>query len=111
MQDKNTRLQSKCKSLEDKVTRLEENLNSLDHYGRRNNTVLSGITECVADTALEGTVTSVLADIDADVDSNALEACHRFGKPERTTKSRKTLVRFTIRKYCKKALLNRKKND
>ena len=111
LQDKNTRLQSQCKSLEDKVACLEENLNSLDQYGRRNNTVLSGIPECVADTALEATVTSVLADIDADVDSNTLEACHRFGKPERTTKSRKTLVRFTIRKYCKKALLNRKKND
>ena len=109
LQDENTRLQSKCKSLEDKVTSLEENLNSLDQYGRRNNTVLSGIPECVADNALEATVASILADIDVDVGSNALEACHRFGKPERTTKSRKTIVRFTNRKYCKKALLNRKK--
>ena len=44
--------------------------------------------ECVADDALEATVASILLDIDVDVDSNALEACHRFGKPERTTKSR-----------------------
>ena len=65
MQDENTCLQSKCKSLEDKITHLEENLNSLDQYGRRNNTVVSGIPESVAD--------------------NVLEACHRFGKPERTT--------------------------
>ena len=58
--------------------------------------------------ATESTVLSILVDIDADVDSNALEACHRFGKPERTTKSRKTMVRFTNRKCCKKALLNGK---
>ena len=60
----------------------------------------------MADDALEATVASILSDIDVDVDSNALEACHRFGKPEKTTKSRKTIVRFTNRKYCRKALLN-----
>ena len=78
LQDENTRLQSKCKSLKYKVTRLEDNLNSLDQYGRRNNIALSGIPEYVAD---EATVTSILADIDVDVDSNALKACHRFVKP------------------------------
>ena len=102
-------MQNKCKSLEDKVTSLEENLNCLDHYGRTNNIVYSGMLECVADDALEATVASILSDIDVDVDSNALEECHRFGKPERRTKSRKTIVRFTNRKYCKKALLNWKK--
>ena len=106
LQDENTLLPNKHKSLEDKVTHLEENLNSLDQYGRRNNIFLSGIPESVAENALEATVTSMLADIDVDVDSNALQACHRFGIPERTTKSRKTIVRFTNRKYCKKALLN-----
>ena len=89
---------AKCRSLEDKVTHLGENLNSLDQYGRRNNIVLSGISQCVADNVLEATVTSMLVDIDVDVDSNALEVCHRFGKPKRTIKSRKTIVRFTNRK-------------
>ena len=109
LQDENTCLQSKWKSLEDKVTRLEENLNRLDQYGRRNNIVLSGIPECVAGNTLEATVASVLADVDVAVDSNALETCHRFGRPERTTKSRKTIDRFRNRKYCKKGLLNREK--
>ena len=58
---------------------------------------------------MEATVASILADINVDVDSNVLEAWHRFGKPERTTKSRNTIVRFTNRNYCKKALLNQKK--
>ena len=39
LQDENTRLQSKCQSLEDKVTCLEVNLNSLDQYGRRGNVI------------------------------------------------------------------------
>ena len=47
LQDENACFQSKCKSLEDKVTSLGENLNSLDQYGRRNNIVLSGIPEWV----------------------------------------------------------------
>ena len=80
LQDENTRLQSKCKSLEDKITCLEENLNSLDQY-ERTNIVRSGIKECVADNALQATVTSILANIDVDVNSKALEeACHRFKK-------------------------------
>ena len=83
LQDENTNLQNKCKLLEDKVTGLDENLNSIDQYGRRNNTVLSGIPECVADDALEAAVASILSDIDVDVDSNALEACHRFGNPHK----------------------------
>ena len=45
LQDENACFQSKCKSLEDKVTSLGENLNSLDQYGRRNNIVLSSIPE------------------------------------------------------------------
>ena len=102
-------MQNNRKSLEDKVTSLEENLNSLNQYARRNNIVLLGIPECVTDNALEATVASILVDSDVEVDSNALEACHRFGKPEKITKSRKTIVRFINRKYCKKALLNRKK--
>ena len=102
-------MQNNRKSLEDKVTSLEENLNSLNQYARRNNIVLLGIPECVTDKALEATVASILVDSDVEVDSNALEACHRFGKPEKITKSRKTIVRFINRKYCKKALLNRKK--
>ena len=106
LQDENMRLQNKCKSLEDKVTNLEENLNSLDQYGRRNNIALSGIPECVADDALVATVSSILSNTDVDMNSNALEACHRFSKPEKTTKSRKIIVRFTNRKYCKQALLN-----
>ena len=64
LQDENMHSQNKCKSLEDKVTSLEENLNSLDLYGKKNNIVPSGIPECVADGELEAAVASILLDID-----------------------------------------------
>ena len=43
------------------------------------------------------------------VQSEEIEACHRFGKTDRKTKSKKTIIHFVNRKYCKKVLLNKKK--
>ena len=37
-----------------------------------------------------------------------IEACHRIGKSDRGTASKKIIARFINRKYCKKALLKRK---
>ena len=51
---------------------------------------------------------SVLADIDISVESQDIEACHRFGEPDRD-KSQKTIVQFVNRKNCKKVLFNKNK--
>ena len=77
-------------------------------YGRRNNAILSGIPESVSEDALEESLISVLADIDVLVESQDIQACHRFGKSDRD-KSQKTVVRFVNRKNCKKVLFNKKK--
>ena len=42
-----------------------------------------------------------------DVKSNDIEACHRIGKSQNSFK--KTILRFTNRKFAKQALYNRKK--
>ena len=42
--------------------------------------------ECVPNNALEATLTTILVDIDVGMDFNPLEACLRFGNPERTIK-------------------------
>ena len=47
-----------------KVVWLETKLNHLDHYGRRNNFVLSDISDTVEDKDLEGIVSSILSDTD-----------------------------------------------
>ena len=49
-----------------------------------------------------------MKDVDVYIDSGDIEACHRIGKSDHKTSSKKTIVRFVNRKYCKKALLNRK---
>ena len=109
LQDENERLRAKCGTLENKVVTLEQNLNSLGQYGRKNNLVLAGIPESIPDNHLENTVSSILSDIGVSIQSEEIEACHRFGKTDRKTKSKKTIVRFVNKKHCKKALLNKKK--
>ena len=60
------------------------------------------IPECVAGNTLEGMLTSILADINVNVDSNALEAYHRFGKPERTLNQEKPVASWcSAYHYCK----------
>ena len=68
--------------------------------------MISGIPDSVQDSELESTVTSILSDIDVNVESREVEECHRIGKSNNGSK--KTIIRFVNRKYCKKALLNRK---
>ena len=47
--------------------------------------------------------------IDVIVQNGDIEACHRIGESDQKTSSKKTIVRFINCKYCKKALVNRKK--
>ena len=85
---------------------IESSHDALEQYSRRNNLVISGISDSVQDSELESTVTSILSDIDVNVESREVEEYHRIGKSNNGSK--KTIIRFVNRKYCKKALLNRK---
>ena len=99
-------MREKVSDLQKKVYSAEENINSLEHYGRRNNIEITGIPESIEDQKLEETVVEVLNKIDLNVSNNDIEACHRLGKLN--DKPRKTIIRFVNRKFAKKALLNRK---
>ena len=66
-------------------------------YGRRNKLVLSGIPDSVSEDVLEESVISVLVHIDFSTESQDIEACDRFGKPDRD-KSQKTNARFVNKK-------------
>ena len=68
--------------------------------------MILGIPDSVQDSDLESTVTSILSDIDVNVESREVEDCNRIGKSNNGFK--KTIIIFINRKYCKKALLNRK---
>ena len=106
LHEKNEKLRDKFQHLENRVKLIESSHDVLEQYGRRNNLVILGIPDSVQDSDLESTVTSILSDIDVNVESREVEDCNRIGKSNNGSK--KTIVRFINRKYCKKALLNRK---
>ena len=109
LQEDSERLRTRCSNLEKKLVSLETLANVLEQYGRRNNLVLSSIPDTIADHELESTVISVLGNIDVEVESSDIDDCLRIGKPDKAN-SKKTIIRFANRKYCKK-VLNRKKLD
>ena len=52
-------------------------------------TVISGISDDVADDDLEDAVTSIMKDVDVIVQNGDIEACHRIGKSDHKTSSKK----------------------
>ena len=90
-----------------KLVEFESFTNSLEQYGRRNNIISSGIPESVDNNQLEESVTETLIDIDVNVDSSDIEACHRIGKQGFRNGSTKTSIRFVNRKHAKLALYNK----
>ena len=108
LQDENEVLRSRCSKLEDKVVSLEKSVNQVEQYGRRNNIVISGIPDDIENEKLVDTVTSIMEDVNVVIEDGDIEACHRIGKTDPKTASKKTIVRFINRKHCKKALINRK---
>ena len=103
LQDENALLRSRCSKLEDKVVSLESSVNHIEQYGRTNNLVISGIPDDVVDDDLEDGVTSTMEDVDVIVQHSDIEACHRIGKSDQKTSSKKTIVRFINHKYCNNA--------
>ena len=89
-----------------RVALIESSHDAFEQYGRRNNLVISDIPDSVHDSDLESTVTSILSDIDVNVESREVEDCHRIGKSNNGSK--KTIIRFINRNYWRKALLNKK---
>ena len=102
-------MRQKCNKLEAKIVKLETKQNSLAQYGRRNNTVISGIPDSIDDNNLENTAISMVSNINVNIEENDIKLCHRFGKPDATSKSKKTIVRFVNRKNFNKIFENKKK--
>ena len=106
---KNEHLREKVCRLESKVTSLKINQNKPEQYVRRNNIEVSGIPDSVKDNCLEEKIISVFTNVGIDVKSYDIEACHRIGKSQNSSK--KAIVRFSNRKFAKQALYNRTKTE
>ena len=108
LQDENVILRNRCSNLEQKLIEFETFTNKLEQYDRRNNIVISGIPDSVNTEDMEESVTEILSDIDVNVTTNDIEACHRVGKRDNKIGSTKTIVCFVNRKNGKQALYNKK---
>ena len=109
LQDKNVILRDRCSKLVQKLVEFECSTNNIKQYGRRNNIIISGIPDSVDNNQLEDSVTEILTNINVNVKSNDVEACHRIGKKDSRIGSTKTIIRFVNRKHTKQALYNKKK--
>ena len=109
LQDENVTLRDRCSKLEQKLVEFEYSTNILEQYFRRNNIIISGIPDSVDVNQLEESVTEILTDINVNVASNDIEACHRIGKKDTRIGSTKTIIRFVNRKHAKQPLYNKNK--
>ena len=75
-----------------KVISLEENSNSLEQHGRRNNLEITGIPDDVDDQKLEEKVIEILDKINVNVSSKDVEACHRIGKSKKLLKNDNRII-------------------
>ena len=75
LQDENELLHSKCSNLEDKVVSLESSVNQVEQYWRRNNIVVTGISDKNAHDKLDDAVTSSMEDVDVIIQNDDIEAC------------------------------------
>ena len=82
LRDENGILRDRCSKLQQKVVEFEYSTNNLEQYGRRNNIVISGIPDTVDVNQLEESVAEILTEINVNVASNDIEACHRIGKKD-----------------------------
>ena len=94
LQDENVILRNRCSNLEQKLTEFETSTDKLEQYGRRNNIIISGIPDSVNTEDLEESVTEILSDIDVNVTTNDIEACHRVGKRDNKIGSTKNHCSF-----------------
>ena len=109
LQAEDEHLREKVCSLESKIISLEINQNKLEQYDRRNNIEVFGIPDSIKDNCLEEKIISVFTSLGMDVKSDDIEAHHGIGKNR--SSSKKTIVRFSNRKFVKQALYNMKKTE
>ena len=102
LQAENEHLKENVSDLESKFNSLKIKQNKFDQYSRRNNIEVSGIADSVEDSCLEENIIFVFSSIGIDVKSNDIKASNRTGKSRNSSK--KTIIRFTYRKFAKQAL-------
>ena len=94
----NKQLKKKVKDLEERLDFVEDDINKLDTYTRRNNIEVQGIPSAVQDDGLETIVKAISSKIGVEINDTDIEACHRLKSRDRGPKP--VIVRFVNRRIC-----------
>ena len=100
-----TTLKARVTKLTEEKNVLEEQLNDLNAYTRRQNIEIRNIPETVKDNELETHCINVLASLDIYVKDHDIVGVHRLGKFNRG-RTRSTIIRFVNRKNAYDVLDN-----
>ena len=92
-------------SIYDSLYDMEVHYNNLNQYTRRNNIVITNISEKITQWSLEEYVLKVMKSLDVNIVSYDLVAVHRLGKFV-VGKNRNVIVRFVNRKNAFSCLRN-----
>lgn len=102
-------LKEELKEKSKQITVLENDVVDVQQYIRRNNVEICGIPDNVSDNDLEKKVIELASVIDVKINKHDIEACHRLKARRNTNGPKRTIVRFTNRKWCDKLHANKKK--
>ena len=94
--------------LVEQVTRLERKCLENEQYSRRECTEISGIPQSIQQIDLQRTLLNVFDKIDASVELQNIEACHRL-KSDDNGRSNKVIVKFSKHKDMVR-IMNKKKS-
>ena len=76
----NLKLQQKGEKLENRISKLESDLNKNDQYNQRNNTEIQGIPSDIGDDSIEDNVIEILAEVHLVATKSDIQDCYRLGK-------------------------------
>ena len=97
LQVENEFLRKTVNVLENKVLTLERKHNSLEQFGRRNNSETFGIPDSILDQNLDEKFVGIFNEICVDLSPKDNEPCHRVIVSKNSSK--KTILRFINRKH------------
>ena len=104
--EENKRLSKRVKDLEESVFYIENDINEIERYTRRNNMEIYGIPANIDPSKLEETVINISKKIDIDIKSEDMEACHRSRRKGNTNS---VIIRFVNRKFAERLQASKKK--
>ena len=93
----------------EKLYELDKRIIECEQYSRRENLIISGIPDSVAQKDLQSKVLEILGAASLQLRPDDIQACHRLAKPRNSRYPARVIVRFLSRKIVDFCLTNRER--